>query len=50
MSHLGLRPGPLVGEAWQMLLEARLDHGPMSEAEAYALLDAWATERDLGDR
>jgi poly(A) polymerase len=45
MAHLGLQPGPLVGEAWNMLLEARLDHGPMSEEEAYALLDRWSEEK-----
>lgn len=47
MEHLGIPPGPLVGEAWNMLLEARLDRGPMSEDEAYALLDEWAAARGL---
>lgn len=47
MAHLGLEPGPLVGEARQMLLEARLDQGPVSEQEAYRLLDEWAAERGL---
>ncbi|MPZ71660.1 MAG: CCA tRNA nucleotidyltransferase [Nitriliruptorales bacterium] len=42
MTYLGLSPGPLVGKARQMLLEARLDRGPMSSEEAYALLDEWA--------
>jgi poly(A) polymerase len=41
MAHLGLKPGPKVGEALEMLLEHRLDHGPYSEEEAYALLDEW---------
>jgi len=45
MAHLGLQPGPLVGEAWNGLLEARLDRGPMSEAEAYELLDRWFESR-----
>jgi len=47
MAHLDLAPGPLVGEARTMLLDARLDRGPMSEEEAYALLDAWAQERGI---
>jgi poly(A) polymerase len=47
MAHLGIEPGPAVGEAWNMLLEARLDHGPMSEDEANELLDTWARERGL---
>ncbi|QBI20021.1 CCA tRNA nucleotidyltransferase [Egibacter rhizosphaerae] len=47
MRYLDLQPGPLVGEAREMLLDARLDQGPMSEEEAYALLDQWAQERGL---
>ncbi len=49
MARLGLKPGPLVGQARSMLYEARLEHGPMTEEEAYALLDAWAAEH-LPDR
>ena len=45
MSHLGIRPGPVVGEAWNHLLELRLDRGAMSEAEALAALDVWWAER-----
>lgn len=41
MDHLGLEPGPAVGEALAMLLEARLDEGPLPEAEAYRRLDEW---------
>ncbi|HUH07576.1 MAG TPA: CCA tRNA nucleotidyltransferase [Egibacteraceae bacterium] len=47
MEHLKLEPGPLVGEARAMLLEARLDRGPMSEDEARQLLDEWAREGAL---
>jgi poly(A) polymerase len=47
MAHLGLDPGPLVGRAWHMLKEARLDRGPMTEEEAYQLLDAWADAEGL---
>jgi poly(A) polymerase len=47
MGHLGLEPGPLVGQAREFLMEQRLEQGPMSEDEAYVLLDAWATERGL---
>ncbi|MDQ3538872.1 MAG: CCA tRNA nucleotidyltransferase [Actinomycetota bacterium] len=49
MRHLGLPPGPDIGKARQMLLEARLDSGPMTDQQAYDLLDAWARERDLGE-
>jgi poly(A) polymerase len=47
MAHLDLAPGPLVGEAYRMLLEARIEEGPMSRERAYELLDAWAQERGL---
>ncbi len=45
MAHLGLKPGPVIGEAMDLLLEHRLDHGPYSEDEAYALLDEWWNTR-----
>jgi poly(A) polymerase len=48
MEHLGLPPGPLVGEALAHLMELRLDRGPMDHDEALAALDAWAAERGLG--
>lgn len=49
MEHLGVEPGRVVGEALEFLLDLRLDEGPMSEAEAYGHLDAWARERGLVD-
>ena len=48
MRHLGIAPGPLVGEAWQYLLDQRLEQGPMDEDEALAALDAWWAERGAG--
>src|SRR5439155_12408888 len=45
MKILGLRPGPLVGEALDFLLELRLDEGPLPEDEAEARLRAWAGGR-----
>jgi poly(A) polymerase len=48
MAHLGIRPGPVVGEAWNHLLDLRLEHGPMTEQEAYAALDAWWAARQAG--
>ena len=41
MEHLGVGPGPVVGQALAMLLEARLDEGPLGEQEALKRLDAW---------
>jgi poly(A) polymerase len=45
MSHLGIPPGPAVGEALDHLMEERLDRGPIGEAEAYRLLDEWWSRR-----
>jgi poly(A) polymerase len=42
MARLGIDPGPLVGKALAYLMELRMERGPIPEAEAYELLDAWA--------
>jgi hypothetical protein len=44
MEYLGLEAGPIVVEIMDMLLERRIDDGPYSEKEAFALLDSWADE------
>jgi poly(A) polymerase len=48
MEHLGIEPGPLVGEALAFLLEIRMERGEIPEDEAYQLLDAWAKELGIG--
>jgi poly(A) polymerase len=45
MEHLGIAPGPEVGEAWQFLLELRIERGPMEDDDALAELDAWWASR-----
>ena len=47
MEHLGLEPGPQVGEALACLMDVRMERGPIPQDEAFALLDAWAKERGL---
>jgi poly(A) polymerase len=47
MTFLGIPPGPLVGDALDFLLEARLDEGPIDEADAYERLAAWARDRGI---
>jgi poly(A) polymerase len=47
MRFLGIPPGPLVGEALDFLLEARLDEGPIEEDDAYTRLASWALERGI---
>jgi len=47
MRFLGVKPGPVVGDAREFLLELRLDEGPIEPAEAYERLRAWARERGI---
>jgi poly(A) polymerase len=47
MEHLGIEPGPIVGEALEYLMELRLERGPIEKQEAYGHLDGWAAERGL---
>lgn len=46
MQILGIEPSRVVGEALDMLLEARLEEGPLGEEEAERRLLAWWAERD----
>jgi poly(A) polymerase len=45
MELLGVRPGPVVGQAWRHLKELRLDRGPLDRDEAEAELLKWAREQ-----
>ena len=45
MTILGVPPGPVVGEAYQFLLDLRLDRGPMDAAMAEEALRAWWAAR-----
>ncbi|WP_019810964.1 CCA tRNA nucleotidyltransferase [Saccharomonospora halophila] len=47
MRILGLKPGPLVGQAWKHLKEIRLDRGPLDRDEAVAELHRWAAEQGI---
>ncbi|MEM9611515.1 MAG: CCA tRNA nucleotidyltransferase [Actinomycetota bacterium] len=49
IEHLGLTPGPAVGKATNHLRELRFEHGPLTEAQALAALDAWVDETDVTD-
>lgn len=44
MEHLGLAPGPLVGQAMRFLLDLRLEEGPLPRDVALARLDGWWAE------
>ncbi|WP_405726288.1 CCA tRNA nucleotidyltransferase [Streptomyces sp. NBC_01537] len=41
MEILGVGPGPVIGKAYQHLLELRLENGPMGRDEAVAALKDW---------
>ena len=45
MEHLGLPPGPEVGQAMDFLMELRLDEGPLEVDEVKARLDRWWAEQ-----
>ncbi len=49
MRYLDLAPGPVVGEIMKILYEHRIEHGPYSDDEAYALLDEWRAQRAAAD-
>lgn len=44
MAHLGIDPGRRVGVAMDLLMEYRLDEGPYTPEQAYALLDTWVKD------
>lgn len=45
MDHLGIEPGPAVGEAVKMLLELKRAEGTLERSELEARLDQWWAER-----
>jgi poly(A) polymerase len=47
MAILGIPPGRAIGDALTMLLEARLDEGPLGEAEAERRLRDWWRARQV---
>lgn len=48
MSVLGIPPGPQVGQAYQFLLELRLEQGPMTVEQATVALREWWDEHGGG--
>lgn len=47
--YLGITPGPIVGDVMDMLLERRIEDGPYSRADAYAMTREWAIGHGLDD-
>lgn len=48
MQILGIKPSRLVGEAYDFLLELRMERGPLGEEIATEELLAWARDKELG--
>lgn len=48
MQLLGIKPSRLVGEAYDYLLELRMEQGPLGEEQATRELLAWASDKELG--
>jgi poly(A) polymerase len=49
MAHTGMKPGRQVGDAWNWLLELRLEAGPVDDDVAYTALDRWWAAVQAGD-
>jgi poly(A) polymerase len=49
MEHLGIGPGPEVGQALSYLLERRLEEGPLGTDEAHRVLEEWWQRRTPAD-
>jgi poly(A) polymerase len=47
MRILELPPGPLVGKAWNYLLELRLERGELGKERATAELLRWAAQEGI---
>jgi poly(A) polymerase len=47
MQILGLRPGPLVGQAYRHMLELRIEAGPLGREQAVQELLAWAVSAGI---
>jgi len=45
MAILGIEPGPVVGQAYQYLLDLRMNHGPLGQDAARQALEEWWRSR-----
>ena len=49
MEYLGIEPGPQVGEIMDLLLEKRIEDGPIPEQRAYSIARDWAIGKGMED-
>jgi poly(A) polymerase len=43
---LGIKPGPIVGKAYDYLLELRMEHGPLGRERAIEELLKWSKQSE----
>jgi poly(A) polymerase len=48
MEILGIKPSHMVGQAYDFLLELRMEHGPLGEEKAKEELLNWARDKEFG--
>jgi len=44
---LGIKPGPVIGQAYRYLIELRMEEGPLDHEEARKRLRAWAAKQGI---
>lgn len=49
MRYLGIGPGPMIGDIMGLMLERRIDEGPYSVGDAYAMAREWAIAQGIPD-
>ena len=49
MAYLGIGPGPRIGDIMGLMLERRIEEGPYTVAEAYAMVREWAMGQGIAD-
>jgi poly(A) polymerase len=49
MEYLGIGPGPQIGDIMGLMLERRIEEGPYTKGEAFAMVRQWAIAQGIPD-
>jgi len=49
MGYLGIGPGPRIGDIMGLMLERRIEEGPFTKGEAFAMVRQWAIAQGIPD-
>lgn len=49
MAYLGIGPGPRIGDIMGLMLERRIEEGPYTKGEAFAMVRQWAMAQGIPD-